>query len=360
MQLPNTGISERVLVVVAMCGALFALFMHFGVAKTNLSRSAWKVAADHIRQHYKPGDAIGLLPHWALKGAEPLGGLPVLYAPRLHAEDLSRYRRLWVLQAPRLGRWWFRRAHKPVLQGLTRRYWRQGTWHFGWHRAKGQPRRFGLQPEPKGLQQLSVCLVRLPPAPALLYDFQARRRLRKAEVHLELPASPRRVGRCRASRFGELTPIARWQEQPGWFRGRGDYFFGRIIQEIGDTPRDCLYAQPQACQVLRVRFRNVPLRGELRIDHGFTTPAPAKVAATVPPAGPDILLSIWAENRMLKRLRISQRQRWRTQWIQLKSFPRARGSVEFHVQTPGRKRRVGYCFRATLRDQPRRNPPPAR
>jgi hypothetical protein len=352
VQLPNTRISDKFFLFLAICAALFALVMHAGIAQTNLPRHAWKAAADHIRSQFQPGDAIALLPPWALKGAEPLHDKPVLLSPTIVLDDLSRYTRLWVLAAPRLGKWWFQHAFKSTIKQLDRRYWRQKKWVFAWYKdPKTGRQRFGLRNDGKGFRRLEVYLFRLPPARPMLYDFLAKRHLRQAEVSLDTPPSRTRQGRCRAS-AGQVTWLRRWQENPGWFLGRGHYFFGRLIQEIHNTPKDCLYAQPQACRVLKVRYRNVPLQGTMSIEHGFTTPAPGKVTGTVPPTGSDVQLSIWAENKKLKTITVSNRQVWRKTLLDLSKFTwsHKRGSVTFQIQTPNRQsQRVGYCFRATLR-----------
>jgi hypothetical protein len=90
----------------------------------------------------------------------------------------------------------------------------------------------------------------------------------------------------------------------------------------------------------------------MSIEHGFTTPAPGKVTGTVPPTGSDVQLSIWAENKKLKTITVSNRQVWRKTLLDLSKFTwsHKRGSVTFQIQTPNRQsQRVGYCFRATLR-----------
>lgn len=331
MPLPNTRLSDRLFLVLAVGAALFALFMHFGIASTNISRAEWDVPAAFIKKKFKQGDVIGLIPHWALKAAERLRPAPFLFAEHLAREDLSRYRRLWVLVAPRLGKWWFQRSFKRKLKSLRRRYWMRKQWRFG---------------------KVEVYLFQLPPPRPLLYDFLAKKHLRRAEVGLEVPAGAKRQRGCPASTVGEIEWLKRWREHPGWHMGRRGYFFGRVIQEIHNTPRDCLLAYPQRCKVLRVRYRNVPLQGEIQLQHGFSTPAPGGIVPGVKPAGPDVMLSLWVENQFVRTFRISDRQRWRTHWFDLSTLklPQSSGSVEFHIQTPQRQTsRTGYCFRAEIR-----------
>lgn len=355
VQLPDTRHSDKLFLFLAILTALFALVMHVGIWQTNLTPAAWRSAASHIKAHYKKGDAIALMPAWALQGAQPLTGYPVLLSEHIEKEELDRYKRLWVLVAPRLGKWWFQHAFANKIKLLKQRYWLRQKVVFGWSHPKGSLKPvFVKQKTPQSFSRLEVYLFQLPPSQPLLYDFQSKKRLRQAEVSLETPPSRIRDGRCKVS-TGKVQWLRVWREQPGWWMAlrRGRYFFGRTIQEFGDTPRDCLYAEPQACKQLKVRYRNVPLQGELKLEHGFTTPAPGKVSATVPPSGPDIQIAVWAENRLLKRFQVSQKKGWRTHWLHLKQFklPHHVGSVEFHIQTPSRQSgRVGYCFRATIRE----------
>ncbi len=329
MQLPNTRWSDGLFFYLAILATLFALFMHFGIASTNISRREWAIPARFVRSHLKKGDAIGLMPSWALKAAEQLRGTPLLLAEHLPSEDLNRYRRLWVLVAPRLGKWWFRKAFRKEIAQLKKLYWLKLKKKFG---------------------KIELYLFQLPPAQPLLFDFYAKKNLRLAEVSLETP--PSKDPRCHSGPMGSVEWLTSWREHPGWFMGRRGYFFGRLIQEIDNTPRDCLWAYPLRCKILRVRYRNVPLRGELLLEHGFTTPAPRGITPTIPPSGPDVLISLWIENRFIKKFRIATKEIWKKHLIKLDPFhfQHLRGSVEFRIQVPGRRsRHPGYCFRAEIR-----------
>lgn len=333
MHLPDTSWSDRFFLFLGVGTALFALWMHYGIYETRVSRAEWAKPSQHIRQHFKKGDVVALLPHWALMGAEKLNGLPVLYAEKLEKEDLSRHKRLWVLMAPRLGKWWFRKAFRPIINELNKRYWLRESKQFG---------------------ALELYLFQLPPSQPMLYDFLARKTLKQAEVSLETPATARPARGCPSLKISKVQWIRRWRDKPGWFVGSRNYRFGRIIQEIGDTPRDCLWAQPKRCKVLRVRYRNVPMQGMLRLQHGFTTATPSRgVTPTVKPSGVPVEIEVWAENRFLKKYVVSQKQQWRTHFLNLsgRSFPFKKGSVEFRIKVPGmRTGRTGYCFKAVLRD----------
>tara|TARA_B100000609_G_scaffold177846_1_gene156631 strand:- start:20148 stop:21176 length:1029 start_codon:yes stop_codon:yes gene_type:complete len=333
LQLPNTRWSDRFFLVFAICASLFAIFMHIGIASTQISRKEWAQPAKHIKKHFQKGDVIGLVPSWALKGAEQLPNLPVLYAEHLQREDLSRYKRLWVMLAPRLGKWWFVRSFQKELKTLKRLYWLRKKITFG---------------------PIELYLFQLPTSQKLLYDFSSKKHLRQAEVGIETPTRERRVRGCPASVTGQIDWLSRWREHPGWFLGKRRYFFGRIIQEIDNTPRDCLWVHALRCKVIRVRYRNVPLRGKLKLEHGFTTPAPGSVGPSVRVGGPDMMMSVWVDNRMVKRYRVSEKQIWREYGLDLSKLKskhtHTKGSVEFRFHVPGlRANRVGYCFRASLR-----------
>ncbi|MCB9643601.1 MAG: hypothetical protein H6728_11065 [Myxococcales bacterium] len=342
MHLPATRWSERLFLWLAIAASAFALFMHAGIYSSRLSRKDWATPTSYIRANYQPGDAVALLPHWALMGAEPLRGIPVLYAEHIAREDLNRYKRLWVLRAPRLGKWWFQKSFERDLQALQRRYWKRSYKRFG---------------------PIDVSLFQLPPAPKMLYDFLSLKHLRRAEVGLETPPHDQRPPRCASkSPEGDVQWFRNWRARPGWHLGPRNYFFGRILQEIQDTPRDCLWAMPKRCQILRVRYRDVPLQGTLTIEHGIGTAAPGNVAPGIKPSGADVELTVYVEQREVRRFVVSQKQGWRKHHLDLDAYKwrYPRGSVEIAVRPVGPRAgdRPGYCFRAQLREIPEKAPRP--
>lgn len=340
MQLPNTQFSERLFLWLAVAAAIFAIFMHIGIVKTNISREEWAKSADYIRKHFQKGDVISLLPTWALKGAEPLRDLPIMYSEQIASEDLRRYRRLWVMVAPRLGRWWFKRTFQDQISALGTLYWQREAHNFA---------------------KIEVYLFQLPPPIPLVYDFSDSANLSKAEVWLDAPP---RIAGCPTNALGAVQKLQRWLPHPGWWQGEKNYFFGRVIQEVGDSPRDCLWAQTLRCRVLHVRYRNVPWRGVLHIAHGFGTATPSKISPSIPPSGPNVKLEIWAENQFAGNFLLSQNQRWQKHEIQLNDLPLElpkalspatntthTTSVEFRISVPHLQgERPGYCFHAELRD----------
>jgi hypothetical protein len=345
MEHPRTPWADRLFFALVLGAAVFALVMHYGIARTDLSRKQWAVPAQYIAKHFQPGDAIVLLPSWALKGAEQLRHafnkrpgwkrkpIPVLLYEHPSKEDFSRYKRLWVLHAPYLGKWWFVRSFTGELQQLQRRFWRKRHKRF---------------------EQLEVSLLQLPKPLPILVDFSALRTLRRAEVRLVQPATSRkqaRRSRCRYAPVGRVSLLRRWRQRPGWFEGRRRYFFGRLIHEVGDTPRDCLHARPLRCQTLHVRYPNVPLRGLLKLEHGIGTPAPGGIAPSIKPGGDKVEIEVWVEQKRLGKFTLHKENLWKTHWLNLSrhQWSRKRGSVEFRIQTPGRRNtRSGYCFRARL------------
>lgn len=312
--------------------------MHYGIATTNLSHQDWQPPSQYILKHYQPGDVVGILPAWALQGAESLRKVPLLYLQDWIQADLSRYRRVWLLVAPRLGKWWFRKAFQSQINNLSRLYWLKETTRWG---------------------KLTLYLFQLPPPRPILYDFASQTTLQQAEVWLSTPHP--NVPGC-SNPQEQIQWLKHWQPHPGWWRGSGSYFFGKLIQEVGDTPKDCLWAEPKRCQILHVRYRLVPLEGILHLGHGIATAAPAKVTDTLPPSGPPVQIELWMENQFVRRYTVEQRQFWRTHQLELsrlslslpslpaglQASPRT-VSVEFRIQVPGRQQgRLGYCFQAHL------------
>lgn len=337
MHIPNTHISDRLFLWLGVLAALFALFMHFGIATTNVSRKEWSAPANYVLKNFQKGDVIGVLPQWALQGAEPFRKHPILYREDFSKTDLTRYKRLWLVVAPRLGKWWFRKAFRPQVRNLRKLYWHKQVKKFG---------------------PLELHLFQLPAPTPRLYDFSSRKNLKRAEVWYSPPEGD--MPGC--STRGSVHYLRRWQHHPGWWRGHGGDFFGRLRQEIGDSPKECLWAVSQTCRVLHVRYRLVPLHGTLTFGHGFGTAAPGKITGTLPPSGPDVKLSLWIENQKVRDFVVSQKHVWRGYKLDLNrlklTFPplppgvsakQRTGSVEFRISTLRREKpRLGYCFQAEL------------
>ena len=205
----GTRRSDLALLATAVGVAVFALVMHLGIRATNISPAQWARPAKKIRSVHKRGDIIALVPHWALRGAEAMRGLPVLYAENPHTEDLSRYRRLWVVLAPRLGKWWFLRSFGHITDRLTRKY--------------GKPvERLSFGP-------VKVLRYKLPvPRHVMLFDFASKESVRNASVWHETPRFHGRAKR-RSTTSVRKDYVSRWEEQPGRFYGHGGYYFGRTI-----------------------------------------------------------------------------------------------------------------------------------
>ncbi len=338
MHIPNTYISDRLFLWLGVLAALFAIFMHIGIATTDVTRKEWAAPASYVKKHFQPGDVIGVLPQWALQGAEPFRKHPILYREDFSTTDLTRYKRLWLVTAPRLGKWWFRKAFQTQLHTLRKLYWHKEVRHFG---------------------PLELHLFQLPAPIPRLYNFGTRKRLRQAEVWYAPPEKP--IPGC--STHGNIQWMKRWQPKPGWWHGVGGDFFGRLRQEIGDSPKECLWAVSRTCQVLHVRYRLVPLEGTLSLGHGFGTAAPGKITGTLPPSGPDVKLSLWIENQKVRDFVVSQKHVWRQYSLDFKrlklslpplppglSAKQRTGSVEFRISTLRRtKPRLGYCFQAELK-----------
>ena len=63
-----------------------------------------QAAADVIRAQVVSGDAVAVLPEWAERVRGMLPGVPFISAPDLATADLSRVKRLWLVELPSLPR----------------------------------------------------------------------------------------------------------------------------------------------------------------------------------------------------------------------------------------------------------------
>ncbi|MEM1007791.1 MAG: hypothetical protein AAGJ35_02190 [Myxococcota bacterium] len=337
MYLPATRWAERFFFWLAIFAACFALFMHWGIHQTRIPRQTWSKAAHYIQQHQQPGDVVALLPVWALMGTERIR-LPILHAEFPGREDLSRYRRLWVLHAPHLGKWWFQRSFSRELQDIANKYWRKQIKSFG---------------------HVELSLFVLPPAPKTLYRLDQPQFLQQAEVGYETPSKHMPIRGCRAtSSTGSIDwlPKHAWRSKTLRHRGPRGLFFGPILQEINNTPRRCLWAVPRACRRLHILYKHVPLRGQLHFAHGFGTATPrSALAPTLPPSGPDVEASIFVENQWLTTLRAKHTFQWQKHTVPLhpKHWKRKTGSLHIILQIAGKPQvdRPGYCFQASVRER---------
>ncbi len=347
MVLPNTKIADRFFFWLTILGTAFALFMHYGIHKTNVEERDWREAAEYVNLHFKRGDAVAVWPTWALRGAQFIQRETILYSYDLTPERLRKFRRLWLVVAPHLGKWWFKRAFSKELAELKKLYWLK---------------------EKKSVGQLEVYLFKLPPSPPILYQFADKGALRRAEVGLEAVSS----AGCPKFYPGYRFWLSKWIDRPGWWTSPFDrfywrnppprelrpklhrFFVGRILLEVGDEPHLCIWAPTHRCYRTVIRFRNVPLRGRLFLNYGIGTPAPSKVLPTIPPSAPPVRISLYSENRFLNSWTAVQ-DRWLRSELNLSSqnsYSKSvrKGSLLFKIESiPPTRPNVGFCFAGYIR-----------
>lgn len=84
--------------------ALFSIWF-YATKPSRLPRQAeYEQAVKAIREGLQTGDAVAVLPAWADRVRGMLPGVPFLAVPDLAKADLSRVRRLWLLELPSLPR----------------------------------------------------------------------------------------------------------------------------------------------------------------------------------------------------------------------------------------------------------------
>lgn len=239
-------IGRALAVVVALglsvWGALFWLLRDRGPGAEAICR-----AAAEIRDAYRPGDHILLLPAHATRAREYLGDLQPVAPLRPAAEDFAAHPRTWVL-------------------GL-----------FG-AAAKAAPalRAAGLEPvEQRDVDGVAVELYRAP-APATVVDDLVGR-VDRATVELRLPdgrALPCDRRRPRTGQGGRSVSLV-CPRDSDW------QYVAAEWHRMGDHPRRCLWAHPPNEGELWIHFPDVPLRGELHIRGGHTLHSRSQARAPV-------------------------------------------------------------------------------
>jgi len=192
----------------------------------------YEAAADVVKERWQAGDAVAIRPWWAARIREHLGDRPFVQVRDLAAEDLSRFARLWVLSLP------------------------------GHHRGPGGPFDNGTyrMAEEHELDGLLLRLYELPAPAEVVYDF--RENLKQARVAIR--------GKTRRK------ACDRWIENRWQCSGRDWNYVGRMIVELGDDPREVIWAHPVDEGPIEIVYPNVPGGRELLVHTGLT-PAAARI-----------------------------------------------------------------------------------
>jgi hypothetical protein len=256
---------------------------------TAVQRQDWEMAAQQLRQHHRPGDAILVAPDWAGPAARAhLGGLLDLELATL--SDVDRYARVWELSIRGARHRWLR-ALEPAQ-----------SW---------QPSRVTL-----GLYQK--------PAATVLFDF--RDELPRAEV--ALVGAGRQPCRWNGERF--RCTRDRWS------------WVGVKIGEIDHRPRRCIYAHPHDGSILRISFSNVPLGSALvgytGIDDYDSRRAPRAA----------VHLQVLIDDQRERAIRQQNHGGWKRFELDTSERAGARHRVRFEISTEDARYRT-FCFHAEVR-----------
>ena len=188
----------------------------------------WHEAASMIRQAYRAGDAITTRPWWAARAREDLGDLKFIQVRDLEHEDLSLYKRLWVISLP---------GHHGLFGPFA-----DGTYKRINHVM---------------LDGLDLSLFKLPPPVTVAYDF--RKNLRQASVSV--------------LQKNTAKPCSRWVENKWLCTNHPWNYVGQMIVELRDDPREVIWAHPSDQGLLQIKFHDVPGGKTLMVHTGLTPPA---------------------------------------------------------------------------------------
>lgn len=255
-------------------------------------------AAEAIRRDIRTGDTLAVLPWWAARVREHLGELPWVQVRDLAAEDLSRFARLWLLRLPG---------------------------HFGDLGGPFQDGRY-RQVESRKLGGLRLELWDLPEPARVGYDFRAE--LRQAQVTVAARPSPRHC--------------ASWIEDRWVCSPRDWNYVGRMIVELGDDPREVIWAHPSDEGPIEIRYSQVPGGQNLLVHTGLTPPA----ART--PDGAPVTLAVEVAGRPLARL-VQPNQTGRlAHSLPISDLGPGPHPVVFRISSPHAGMRH-FCFSAEVR-----------
>lgn len=258
-----------------------------------------RAAGEHIRANFAAGDAIAVRPWWAARLRETVGDLPWIQVRDLAAEDLSRYARLWV---------WVHDGYESELGGP----FASGTYRLEERRDFGNG---------------ALLRYALPRPARVLYDF--RERLQDARVRM----------------FNGQTamPCPRWEQDRFVCTNRDWNYIGRMIVELGDDPREIIWAHPSDGGPMEVEYTDVPHGATLLVHTGFTPPA-ARAKEGAP-----VTLEVEVDGRVAERIVQENRTGFFPALVDLSPFGAGPHRVVFRVSTPHAGMRH-FCFTAEVRE----------
>jgi hypothetical protein len=223
---PLGTLLDSVAVAAILAAVVWSLFTYARLPLTRPSIGDYSAAAAFVRERFRDGDLVDVHPFYLARPREMLGDLPIAGFRHVEREDLSRYRRLWLLSA------FGAEKRDAVERGLGQRY------------ALAEQRRFG---------RLDVRLYELPEPARVLFDF--REHLDHALVWID--------------RGTNRIPCGVW-ETNRWRCDRSDWnYVGREIFEMQGQPREVVFAHPVGWGVKTIEFLHVPAGREIAGEAGL-------------------------------------------------------------------------------------------
>jgi hypothetical protein len=254
-------------------------------------------AEEIVRGAWAPGDVWVVKPWWAARLREYLGDLPMLQVRDLEAEDLSRYRRVWVVTLP---------GHRALGGGFA-----DGTYRTELDEDAGglEIRRFEL------------------PAPArVVYDF-------REQLHTAL---------VRLYAGGATKPCTSWVKE-GWRCSPREWeYVGRVIVDLGTDPREVIWAHPHIAGPVEIGFNRVPGGRTLRVHTGLT-PDAARAPEDTP-----VTLTVFINGREIGRVVQKDRTGYFLNEWDISHLGPGPHNVTFRVSCPRPHLRI-FCFDGEIR-----------
>lgn len=208
--------------VTVVASLVWSCWTYAHQAWTRPSATDYQAASAFIRERFEPGDLVDLHPHYATQARQWMGDLPHANFRHPRDEDLSRFRRLWLLCSYSSGN----EVGIPGARLLA-------TAAFG---------------------SVDVRLLELGEPARILFDFRAE--LEHATVWIEGE--------------GAKLPCSEWREGR-WLCDHTDWnYAGREILEMGGEPREVVWDHPVDGGVKIVEYHDVPLGAAVVGRSGLT------------------------------------------------------------------------------------------
>jgi len=284
----------RILLVAVL---LYSYWTYVHLAMTRPSLADYERATAYIRARFQTGDLIDVAPFWAGRVREYLGDLPLASFRHLEAEDLTRYRRVWLFSL--FG------AEGSAHQALAART----------HLLEEQ--RF---------ERIDVRLYQVLGHELVRYDF--RDGIAGARVWIV------------AGGEGERCEV--WDGHRWWLSRAASVCAGREILEIGEEPRAVVSVHPRREQAVRLEFAEVSLGLILDIAAGVPL-------ATLGHGGAPVVLTVEVDGREVMRTSYPSRAGFFRQRVDTSGFAPGTHRVTFTADTDDEGPRP-LGFAAEVRD----------